>query len=257
MRKYGKFGVLTTLIICFALLVFPAVAAMVKVDVGTGTAVITTLTGKAKVLRAATKKRETLQSGVILAAGDQVTTGTGARLELKLPDGSYLRFDERTTFKVIAMAGSQKDQDRDIRVSMAVGKTWARVAKLFGKKRGGFDIATQTAVAGVRGTTFRMNVNEDNSAVLKVYGGEVEVRKKTEKDDAAKAAPPIFTKPVPIKGPHPISMEEWVYIVKSLQQININPDGTATKPFRFDIKADLNEWVKWNQMRDSEVEATE
>jgi len=155
MRKYGKFGVLTTLIICFALLVFPAVAAMVKVDVGTGTAVITTLAGKAKVLRATTQKRETLKSGVILAAGDQVTTGTGARLELKLPDGSYLRFDERTTFKLIAMAGSQKDQDRDIRVSMVVGKTWARVAKLFGKKRGGFDIATQTAVAGVRGTTFR------------------------------------------------------------------------------------------------------
>jgi len=256
MRKYGKFGVFTSLFICLALLVFPAVAAMVKVDVSTGTAVITTLTGKARVLRAATQKRDTLKPGVILAAGDQVTTGTGARLELKLPDGSYLRFDERTTFKLVAMAGSRKDKSRDIRVSMVVGKTWARVAKLFGKRRGGFNIATQTAVAGVRGTTFRMNVNEDNSAVLKVYGGEVEVRKKTDKDDA-QAAPPIFTKPVPIKGPHPISMQEWVYIVKSLQQININPDGTATKPFRFDIKADLNEWVKWNQMRDSEVEDTE
>ncbi|CAD7846785.1 MAG: hypothetical protein [Olavius algarvensis Delta 4 endosymbiont] len=257
MRKFGKFGVLTTLCLCLAFLVFPVVAGTVKVDVGTGTAVITALTGKAKVLRVATKKRDTLKSGVMLAAGDLVTTGTGARLELKLPDGSYLRFDERTTFRLVSMAGSPEDQTRDIRVSMVVGKTWARVAKLFGKKRGGFNIATQTAVAGVRGTTFRMNVNEDNSAVLKVYGGEVEVRKKTAKEDAAKTAPPIFTKPVPIKGPHPISMEEWVYIVKSLQQININPDGTAAKPFRFDIKADLNEWVKWNQMRDSEVAETE
>jgi hypothetical protein len=44
-------------------------------------------------------------------------------------------------------------------------------------------------------------------------------------------------------------MEEWTYIVRSLQQINIRPDGSATKPFRFDIAADLNDWVKWNQER--------
>jgi ferric-dicitrate binding protein FerR (iron transport regulator) len=254
MRKFGTYGVLATLFFCLTFLVFPAAAGTVKVDVGTGTAAVTTLTGKALVTRVGTTQRVKLATGVLLAAGDQVTTGTGARLELKLPDGSTLRFDERTTFKLVAMTGSQKGQTRNIRISMVVGKTWARVAKLFGKKRGGFDIATQTAVAGVRGTTFRMNVEEDNSAVLKVYGGEVEVRKKSEAATGTKAAPPVFTKPVPIQGPHPISMEEWVYIVKSLQQININSDGTATKPFRFDIKADLNDWVKWNQMRDSEME---
>jgi len=254
MRKRGTYGVSAVLLFCLTFLVFPVVAGTVKVDVGTGTAAVTTLTGKAAVIRVGTTNRVQLATGVLLAAGDRVTTGTGARLELKLPDGSYLRFDERTTFKLVAMTGSQESETRDIRVAMVVGKTWARVAKLFGKKRGGFDISTQTAVAGVRGTTFRMNVEEDNSAVLKVYGGEVEVRKKSEADDGAQAAPPVFTKPVPIKGPHPISMDEWVYIVKSLQQININPDGTATKPFRFDIKADLNEWVRWNQMLDSELE---
>ncbi len=254
MRKLGTYGVLATLFFCLTFLVFPVAAGTVKVDVGTGTAAVTTLTGKAMVIRVGTTKHLKLAAGKLLAAGDQVTTGTGARLELKLPDGSYLRFDERTTFKLVSMTGSQKSQSRNIRISMVVGKTWARVAKLFGKKRGGFDIATQTAVAGVRGTTFRMNVEEDNSAVLKVYGGEVEVRKKSEGAAGTKAAPPVFTKPVPIKGPHPISMEEWVYIVKSLQQININSDGTAAKPFRFDIKADLNEWVRWNQMRDSEIE---
>lgn len=254
MRELTKYGVLTTLFFCLTFMAFPVAAGTVKVDVGTGTAAVTTLTGKALVTRAGAAKPEKLATGVMLAAGDRVTTGTGARLELKLPDGSYLRFDERTTFKLVSMVGSRKQDRRNIRVSMVVGKTWARVAKLFGKKRGGFSISTQTAVAGVRGTTFRMNVAQDNSAVLKVYGGEVEVRKKSADASGAKAAPPVLTKPVPVKGPHPISMEEWVYVVKSLQQININPDGTATKPFRFDIKADLNEWVRWNQMRDSEVE---
>lgn len=254
MRKLGTYGVLATLFLCLILLVYPASAGVVKVDVGTGTAAVTALTGKAVVVRASTMQRAKLATGELLATGDRITTGTGARLELKLPDGSYLRFDERTTFKLVSMTGSPKSKARKIRIAMVVGKTWARVAKLFGKKRGGFDIATQTAVAGVRGTTFRMNVKEDNSAILKVYGGEVEVRKRSEDAAGTQAAPPVFTKPVPIQGPHPVSMEEWVYIVKSLQQINISPDGTATKPFRFDIKADLNEWVKWNQMRDSEIE---
>ncbi len=254
MRKLVKYGVFAVPFLCLTFMVFPVAAGTVKVDVGTGTAAITTLTGKAVVIRVGTTQRVKLAAGVLLANGDRVTTGTGARLELKLPDGSYLRFDERTTFKLVSMTGLQKSQTRNIRVSMVVGKIWARVAKLFGKKRGNFDISTQTAVAGVRGTTFRMNVEEDDSAVLKVYGGEVEVRQKSKEKSGAKAIPPVFTKPVPIQGPHPISMEEWVYIVESLQQININPDGTATKPFRFDIKADLNEWVKWNQMRDSEIE---
>ena len=254
MIKLGKYGVLAALFLSLVFMAFPATAGTVKVDVGSGNAAVTALTGKAIVTRAGAPKAVKLATGVLLSAGDRITTGTGARLELKLPDGSYLRFDERTTFKLVSMVGSKKSKNRKISISLVVGKTWARVAKLFGKKRGGFSISTRTAVAGVRGTTFRMNVNEDNSAVVKVYDGEIEVKKKTEEDAGKKAAPPIFTKPVPIKGPHPVSMEEWVYIVKSLQQININPDGTAAKPFRFDIKADLNEWVKWNQMRDSEAE---
>jgi len=254
MITLGKYGVLATLFLCLTVMISPAAAGTARVDVGSGNAVVTALTGKAIVARTGIPGRVKLAHGALLSAGDRVTTGTGTRLELKLPDGSFLRFDERTTFKLVSMIGWKKKKERKISISLVVGKTWARVSRLFGKRRGGFHIATPTAVAGVRGTTFRMNVNEDKSAVVKVYGGEVEVRQKSKKDAGAKAAPPVFTKPVPIKGPHPVSMEQWVYIVKSLQQININPDGTATKPFRFDIEADLNEWVKWNQMRDSAVE---
>ena len=254
MIKLGKYGVLATLFLGLTFMVFPAVAGPVKVDVGSGNAAVTALTGKAIVTRSGVGKPVKLLSGALLSSGDRITTGTGARLELKLPDGSFLRFDERTTFELVSMVGSIKSKKRKISISLVIGKTWARVSRLFGKKRGGFSIATQTAVAGVRGTTFRMNVNEDNSAVVKVYDGEIEVKKKTDEDTAKKAVSSIYTRPVPVEGPHPVSAEEWVYIVKSLQQININPDGTAAKPFRFDISADLNEWVKWNQMRDSEVE---
>ena len=49
-------------------------------------------------------------------------------------------------------------------------------------------------------------------------------------------------------------MEEWTYIVGALQQINIQADGSATKPFRFDIAKDLDEWVRWNQSRNQLIQ---
>ncbi|UCD32686.1 MAG: FecR domain-containing protein, partial [Desulfobacterales bacterium] len=127
---------------------------------------------------------------------------------------------------------------------------------LFGVK-GRFEIATRTAVAGVRGTVYRMNVNTDHSVTVKVYWGEVVVNNAMK--TAAGDMPVQITKPTkvegphPVPGPHPVSMEEWTYIVKALHQINIRPDGTVTKPFRFSIKEDLNEWVIWNQQRDEAV----
>lgn len=44
--------------------------------------------------------------------------------------------------------------------------------------------------------------------------------------------------------------EEWTYIVSAMQQINIQPDGTPSEPFRFSAEADLDEWVRWNRDRD-------
>jgi hypothetical protein len=187
-----------------------------------------------------------------VAPGNIVRTGKGGRLELELPDGSFLRFDEDTSFTVLASGYEKKGKRRDVRIRMILGKAWARVSRLL-MGRGRFAIETPTAVAGVRGTVYRLNLNRDRSAVVKVYDGEVEVRRK-EKQEAQTRGPAPLKQPKPVAGPHPVSMEQWVYIVGALQQINIRPDGTATKPFRFDIQADLTEWVRWNRMRDEKVQ---
>jgi len=219
-----------------------------SVEVEGGSAAVTFVEGRVTVVKEGMVKEQPLSKGDILSKGDRIQTAKGARVELKLPDKSYMRFDELTTFTLIESAYDKKKKSRNIKVSMIFGKTWARVSKLFGG-RGNFSIQTKTAVAGVRGTVYRMNVNQDDSAMVKVYDGEVNVSK-LQKDQVSASPGPIL-KPTPVPGPHPISMEEWTYIVKSLQQINISPDGSAVKPFRFDIKADLNDWVRWNQMRDS------
>lgn len=229
----------------------------VSVAIGQGKAKVTFLKGKAFLVKKNLQKIRPLAKGDLLSKGNRVKTEKSARLELKLPDKSFIRFDENTNFKLTSLGFSKKKRRRNVKIKIVLGKTWAKVSR-FRKGKGRFALTTKTAVAGVRGTTYRMNVYEDNSAVIKVYWGEILVEK-LKAEDEEDPQPQKFVQPQkvlgpqPIKGPRPVSLEEWTYIVKALQQINLRPDGTATKPFRFDIAADLNDWVRWNQERDKEV----
>ncbi|MDP2646946.1 MAG: FecR family protein [Desulfobacterales bacterium] len=234
---------------------FPAQAANgnVSVEMGPGNAEVTSLEGRAEVIKKGVKAPKHLSLRDHVVPGDQISTGKKSRLELKMPDQSYIRFDEQTRFELVpapADGGSEKVQ---VNVKMGLGKIWANVSKIFASKSD-FKITTKTAVAGIRGTVYRLNVASDQSVVVKVYWGEVLVN--SLRQDPSAAAPGPMQQPSrvlgpsPIQGPRPVTMEQWTYLVGALQQITVSPDGTATAPFRFSIDEDLNDWVRWNRQRD-------
>jgi len=225
----------------------------VEIEIKGDKAEVTLIEGKAELIKKGMIKAQPLTLGDYIAHGDKITTKKGSRIELKLPDNSLIRFDEFTTFEIVCVEFDKKTKQRDINVSMVLGKTWANVSKIFGQ-RGRFAVSTKTSVAGVRGTIYRVNVEKDNSVLVKVYWGEVGVSSAPGKEAAEGPAPTMKpTKvlgPHPVAGPHPVSMEEWTYIVKSMQQIIIRPDGTPTKPMPFLAIEDINDWVRWNHERD-------
>ncbi len=228
-----------------------------EIEIKGDTAEVTLLEGKAELIKKGMIKAQPLTREDYVAHRDRISTKKGSRIELKLPDNSLIRFDELTTFEIVSVEFDKKTKQRNINVNMVLGKTWANVSKIFGQ-RGRFAVSTKTAVAGVRGTIYRVNVEKDNSVLVKVYWGEVGVSSAPRKE-AAEGPVPIMkpTKvlgPHPVAGPHPVSMEEWTYIVKSMQQIIVRPDGTATKPMPFLASEDLNDWVRWNQERDNKTE---
>ena len=237
------------LLICFA---SGQAKPPVPVKMMKGEAQVTALKGKADVICAGQKGTHSLKVNDLVRAGCEVSTGADSRLEMVLPDKSVVRFSEKTSFKLIE-ADVTADGKRAVGISVTVGKIWTKVRKALPGKADKFEISCQNAVAGVRGTVYRMDVESDQAALVKVYDGEVRVAgiSKTKPATDSVAGPPKpVSGPTVVEGPKPVSMEEWVYIVKSMQKIRITSKGQAGEPEAFTEAEDMDAWVRWNKMRD-------
>lgn len=219
-------------------------------------AIVTRLDGNASVFAKGGKVGTPLKKNDKLIKGQEVKVGEKSRVELKYPDGTVMRFAERSTIKIDDITYDSKTKSKKVKVDLGGGKLWANVKKLV-TSDSKVEVKTVNAVAGVRGTVYRVNVDEDNSAMVKVYDGSVSVAGIPKE---AVKTPGQFTAPVPVAGPqqvpppyHEVSMEEWTVIVKSMQQITISPQGVASKPQDFTPQQDMDDWVKWNQERDKQL----
>jgi hypothetical protein len=216
-----------------------------------GEARVTLVEGTAHAFCPAQKGFRSLRINDLLKPGCEANTGEKSRMELLLPDSSIIRFADNTSFKILQVDVSDAGK-RDVKIFVTLGKIWSNVRKALGGK-GGFEVSCQNAVAGVRGTVYRMNVEDDKSALVKVYNGEVAVSAAANEQKTPAVGPPQpVAGPTKVAGPKPVSMEEWVYIIKSMQQIRIKSDGKAEEPKDFNEEEDRDAWVDWNKSRDNE-----
>ncbi len=224
----------------------------VTVKMTKGEAKVTLLNGSAAVLCPEEKEARGLKTNDSVKAGCEISAGADSRIEIALPDKSIVRFAEKTKFKLVQIE-TGANGSRTIEISMTAGKIWTNVRKSLPGKDDKFDVSCHNAVAGVRGTIYRLDVETDQSALVKVYDGEVRVAalSRPQQQKVAPIGPPRpVAGPTAVEGPKPVSMEQWVYIVKSMQKVRISADGKAGKPESFTEAEDLDDWVKWNRNRD-------
>ncbi len=90
------------------------------------------------------------------------------------PDDSIVRLASNTLFK-IKQASFPEKEARRFSARLFLGRMWAKVTSRIGTPRGTFNAHTPTAVAGVRGTVYNLEVAKDTSTNIWVYEGKVGV----------------------------------------------------------------------------------
>jgi ferric-dicitrate binding protein FerR (iron transport regulator) len=209
---------------------------------------VTVLEGRASLAEKDMTEMRLLATGDCLAAGDCVRTGKNSRIEFSLPDESLIRFDELTTFKLSLIDFDKKTGQRRINIHLMTGKGWFNVSGTVGR----LEILTPTTSLNAHYTVFRVDVDNDETVVVKVYRGKVDGSGFSKPGEVSsvekKAGRSEGIDPDPVSPA--ASEKNWTHSIEAMRQMVVHPGGIATKPFRFSAKADMNPWVRWNRQLD-------
>ncbi len=242
-------GLLMTCLLALGCLQMAEARRPFEVNIGRTEALVNHLEGSAHLLRGTDGAYLPLKVNDTLRGGDEVTVGAkGSRMEILLADRSLVRFADNTRFRITQI--EPKGNSLNVSIDLAKGQIFANLSQVIAQPS--FRITTVNAVAGVRGTIYRLNLDEHKSLLVRVYEGEVQVSKAPKTLDApTTVGPPVrIAGPQPVPGPTRVTMEEWSHIVGAMQQITIRPDGSADEPVKFTAAEDIDEWVIWNRERD-------
>jgi ferric-dicitrate binding protein FerR (iron transport regulator) len=106
---------------------------------------------------------------MILYSGDRMKTGRFGKMTVRLGDRHLLKLYSGTEITLKAVRANQEAS-----LFMTVGKLFVDVVRDI-EKMIRFEIESEAAIAGVRGTRFIMKVNRRHKTSVSVYEGEVEL----------------------------------------------------------------------------------
>lgn len=130
--------------------------------VGTGTLQVAALRGTVEVQKS--QQWQKLKVKNTLGQDQVVKTSLNSWAEFVFEDGSYFRLNEKSQVRVESIEKLSSGKRR-VTLKLEAGTAWNVVQK----GKGGYQFRTATLVAGVRGTTFRL----DSDDTLKVFEGTV------------------------------------------------------------------------------------
>lgn len=120
---------------------------------------VTFVMGDVKLKSSANDSGTKPEVGTLLSAGQTIVTGDKATIDLEFSHGSTLRIKGNTEIAVKRLIENSGNITEE--VSLKKGMLVANVTKQ--KQADNFNIVTPTVIAGVRGTRFLVEVNEDLS----------------------------------------------------------------------------------------------
>lgn len=229
--------------------------------------VVTYVQGSVKKKPAESEEWQRAQENTEVFSGEKVRTFEESRAEMELQELDVIRLAPNTTIDIIKLYEETKEKRDETQIDVVEGDLWALVGQV--SADASFKINTPVTGSAITGTKLRVGFGADSTTLLKVYTGEVKITN-------APTATGLIPKPLPrispsqgqapgsmqgpssvqgptsVAGPTSVSLEEWVYIVKKMQQIRVDSRGQVLSSGSFS-KKDADEqsaWVKWNLERD-------
>lgn len=213
-------------------------------------ATVSHLEGGAKVSAGGRTEASALELGARVYEGDVVETAAAARLELKLADGSVIRVGPSSKVELKSAWFGDKGEKR-FSARLVFGRVWSKVIGLVGTDSK-FEIETDNAVAGVRGTTFRVDASTDKSVLVRVYAGAVAMAPSAAIAQQTHQTPTPKSQRRQVAGPQEVSRQTWETLVGRMMQLVVNADGTPGEATAFTLQDEAgDEWAAWNRMMDA------
>jgi FecR-like protein len=100
-----------------------------------------------------------LKEGAEIELGDTLTVGQDSDVKITLNDESLLLVGANSTLR-IEEAKFEGLERRAFSARLVLGKVWAKVTKAVSGSEAEFEVTTDRAVAGVRGTVFRVDATK-------------------------------------------------------------------------------------------------
>jgi len=227
-------------------------------------AVITYLEGQVQVKKSPAAAWSAAAPNQILYAGSEIKVLRKSRAELILDNQSVMRLSENTQLVLRRLDTDPASRKETTGVGLSLGKLWTKASKVFNPSSR-LEVRTPTAIAGVQGTVYQVNVENEHRTEIQVYDGAVAVSNPLPSAGTSPAgtravltAPSKVQGPQPVAGPTAVSREAWTEIIlRKAQQITVTDQGIP-RPVAFSIDQEKQkEWVQWNDKRDADFQPPE
>ncbi|MBN2414788.1 FecR domain-containing protein [bacterium] len=187
-----------------------------------------------------------------ILSGDKIRTYRQSRAEIDLAQLDIVRLAPQTIIDILKLYEETEEKKLKTQINLEQGEIWANVHKV--QMETEFDISSPVSAAAITGTVLRLKVAADSTTQLKVYTGEVRITNAPENRTLTPTSvvPHQIEAPHEIPGPVEVSVEEWLYIVKQMEQITFDKSGKIVSKGKFNTNDydEKNTWVQWNRQRD-------
>jgi len=159
-------------------------------------------------------KEQPLQQGSEVELDDTLRTGPDGNLKLTLTDQSVVVLGPDSEL-LLERAEFEAQERSKVSLKLIVGGVWAKVKKAIAGSDSTFEVSAARAVAGVRGTIFRVDATplivgtrppKIRETVVRVAEGRVAVNAQVKKSTQP---PPPKGPRVEVPGPSEVTAEEW------------------------------------------------